>query len=104
MNVLLENTIINTATQKKNHSIHKCTLRFHQVYKQLEAILKLPAIQNSGGAMIMTKKAIIEVSLVEESNEKPTSEIKKEILSELSENLHAIPWAEKIEKLTIAES
>jgi len=49
----------------------------------------------------MVKKAIIEVSLVEESKGMANSEIKDEIVLELSGTLHAIPWAEKIEKVTV---
>ena len=52
----------------------------------------------------MVKKATIEVILVEESSEKTNKEIEKEISLELSENLHAIPWAAKIEKMTITGS
>jgi len=51
----------------------------------------------------MVKKAIIEVSLVEESAERTNEEIRDEIKKELSENIHAIPWAAKIEKMTIKE-
>lgn len=49
----------------------------------------------------MAKKAVIEVSLVEESIEKTNKEIEKEIREELSEKLHMIPWAAGIEKMTI---
>jgi hypothetical protein len=52
----------------------------------------------------MVKKAIIHFVLVDESCEKTSKEIEREISAELSENLHAIPWAAKIEKLTITES
>jgi hypothetical protein len=55
----------------------------------------------AGGAVIMGKKAVIEVLLVEESTEKTNTEIEKEIREELSENLHVIPWAAKIEKTTV---
>jgi hypothetical protein len=51
----------------------------------------------------MIKKAIIEVSLVEESAQRTNKDIEKEICEELSENLHLIPWAAKIEKTTITE-
>jgi hypothetical protein len=50
------------------------------------------------------KKVTLEVILVEESSKKPNNEIEKEISSELSENLHVIPWAAKLEKMTITES
>jgi len=49
----------------------------------------------------MIKKAVIEVSLVEESVEKADEEIEKEIFEELSKNLHVIPWAAKIEKVKV---
>jgi hypothetical protein len=49
----------------------------------------------------MSKKAIIIIRLVEESNEKPNQEIEKEILQQLSENHVAIPWAGNIEKITV---
>jgi len=55
------------------------------------------------GEKIM-KKAIIEVALVEESSEKTNKEIKKEISKELSRNLHVIPWATKIVKITVKEN
>jgi len=52
----------------------------------------------------MVKKAIIEVVLVEESSEKTNREIEREISAELSENMHNIPWAAKMEKTTVTES
>lgn len=47
----------------------------------------------------MTKKAVIVISLVEESIE----EIEKEILEELSKGLPKIPWLKKVEKVTVEE-
>jgi hypothetical protein len=52
----------------------------------------------------MVKKAIVEIILVEESAEQTNKEIRREISKELSENLHVIPWAAEIEKMTITES
>jgi hypothetical protein len=52
----------------------------------------------------MVKKAIIEITLVEESTQKTNKEIGREISKELSENLHVIPWAAEIEKMTIKEA
>jgi hypothetical protein len=52
----------------------------------------------------MVKKAVIEVLLVEESAERTNKEIEKEMMDELSENLHAIPWAARIEKTTVTSS
>ena len=50
------------------------------------------------------KKAVIEVLLVEESAKRNNKEIEKEICDELSENLHIIPWAAKIERMTVTSS
>jgi len=52
----------------------------------------------------MTKKAIIEVLLVEESAEKKNEEIEKEILEQLPENLHIIPWSAEIGKVKVVKS
>ena len=49
----------------------------------------------------MTKKAVIEISLVEESSEKTNKELEREISGELSENTQLIPWAAKVEKTII---
>jgi hypothetical protein len=49
------------------------------------------------------KKAIIVISLVEESTEKPNEEIKRDILKELSREPAPIPWLKKVEKVTITE-
>ena len=49
------------------------------------------------------KKAVIVVRLVEESLEEENSEIKKEIIQELTDDLPVIPWFESIEKITITE-
>lgn len=47
------------------------------------------------------RKAVIEVLLVEESVERMNKEIEKEIFEELSKNMHVIPWAAKIKKVTV---
>jgi len=52
----------------------------------------------------MTKKAMIVVSLVEESIEKANEEIEKEILEELSKDLPKIPWFKTVEKVTVTEA
>ena len=52
----------------------------------------------------MSKKAIIVVSLVEESAEKSNEEIEKEILEELSKHPPIIPWLKKAEKVTVTEA
>ena len=49
----------------------------------------------------MVKKAIIEVSLVGESHGIANKEIEDEIELELSRNLHALPWAERIDKIKV---
>jgi len=49
----------------------------------------------------MRKKAIIVVSLVDESAEKANEKIEKEILEELSKEPSRIPWAKEIEKVTV---
>lgn len=52
----------------------------------------------------MGKKVLITVSLVEESAGYSDEEIEREIYSELSKELHRIPWAKKIEKVTVERS
>jgi len=52
----------------------------------------------------MVKKAVIEVLLVEESAERTNKEIQSDIFGELSKNLHVIPWAAKIKKVTVKGS
>jgi hypothetical protein len=49
------------------------------------------------------KKAIIVIRLVEESLLKENSEIEKEIVQELTDNLPIIPWFRNVEKVTITE-
>jgi len=51
----------------------------------------------------MRKKAVIKISLVDESAEKPNEEIEKEIFEELSEHVR-IPWCKKVEKVTVTET
>ena len=46
----------------------------------------------------MTKKAVIMISLVEESVEKANEEIEKDVLEELSEGIPRIPWFKKRRK------
>jgi len=52
----------------------------------------------------MNKKAIIEISLVEESTEKANEEIEKEIMAELSKYPPVIPWLKKVEKVTVTKA
>jgi hypothetical protein len=51
----------------------------------------------------MVKKAVIVISLVEESAEKSNIEIEKEIMRELSSEPARIPWLKKVEKVTVTE-
>jgi hypothetical protein len=52
----------------------------------------------------MAKKAVIEISLVEESAEKANKEIGKEIFNVLSEGRLVIPWCKKVEKVTVTQA
>lgn len=49
----------------------------------------------------MRKKAVIVISLVEESVEESNEVIEKEVLSELSKHPPVIPWLKKVEKVTV---
>jgi len=49
----------------------------------------------------MPKKAVIIISLVEESAEKANEEIEKEIFEELSKSLPKIPWFKRVQKVTV---
>jgi len=57
----------------------------------------------TNGDARMGKKAVIVVSLVEESAEKPNEEIEREILEELSREPARIPWMKEVEKVTVTE-
>jgi hypothetical protein len=50
-----------------------------------------------------TKKALIVIRLVKESVEVDSSEIEREIVQALRNELPAIPWFEKVEKVTVTE-
>ena len=52
----------------------------------------------------MVKKAVIMISLVEESAEKTNQEIEKEIMEELLREPARIPWLKKVEKVTVTEA
>jgi len=52
----------------------------------------------------MTKKAVIMISLVEESVEKANEEIEEDILEELSEGFLKIPWSKDVEKVTVTDA
>jgi hypothetical protein len=51
----------------------------------------------------MSKKAVIEISLVEESSEKTNDEIANEIFKELAEGATIIPWCGKVNKVVIID-
>ena len=50
-----------------------------------------------------TKKAIISIRLVEESQEKPNEEIEKEIFESISKGVPRIPWLAQVEKVTVSQ-
>ena len=50
---------------------------------------------------MMGKKAVIVVSLIEESAERPNEEIEREIMEELLRKPARIPWLKKVEKVTV---
>jgi hypothetical protein len=52
----------------------------------------------------MVKRAIIVISLVEESTEKSDREIEKEIMEELSSEMARIPWIKKVESVKVSEA
>ena len=52
----------------------------------------------------MSKKALIEISLVEESDEKTNDEIAKEILKELTESAAVIPWCRQVNKVVVVDA
>jgi hypothetical protein len=52
----------------------------------------------------MVKKAIIEISLVEESSEKTNDEIASEIFNDISEGKIVVPWCKQVEKVVVIEA
>ena len=52
----------------------------------------------------MGKKAIIEISLVEESSEKTNDEIANEIFNDICEGRIVIPWCKQVEKVVVTET
>jgi hypothetical protein len=52
----------------------------------------------------MVKKALIEISLVEESSEKTNGEIASEIFNEISEGRTVIPWCKQVDKVAVTEA
>jgi hypothetical protein len=55
---------------------------------------------NVGG--ILAKKATIVISLVDESRDSASEEIRKEIFQEFSRGQLKIPWFKEVEKVTVA--
>ena len=51
-----------------------------------------------------TKKAVITILLVEESQEKSNEELQKEIFESLLKSLPMIPWFAQVEKVKVMES
>jgi len=51
----------------------------------------------------VTKKAIILVELVKESEEKGNAELEREIFVGLSKVPHVIPWMKKVVKVEVVE-
>ncbi|MEM3760245.1 MAG: hypothetical protein QXZ02_03930 [Candidatus Bathyarchaeia archaeon] len=51
-----------------------------------------------------TKKALITILLVKESEEKSNKELEKEIFESLRKSLPMIPWFASVEKVKIMES
>ncbi len=51
-----------------------------------------------------TKKAIISIRLVEESQERPNEEIEKEIFEELSKPPPKIPWMKAVVRVTVTKA
>jgi DNA-directed RNA polymerase subunit H (RpoH/RPB5) len=51
----------------------------------------------------VVKKAVIVISLVEESAEVANEEVEKDILNELSKEPTRIPWLKEVQKVTVTE-
>lgn len=81
-----------------HETVLKCSHRHYPILF-IEKSLNLLRMMNMNG-----KKAVIVVSLVEESAERSNREIEKEITEELSKHLPTIPWLNKVEKVTITEA
>lgn len=52
----------------------------------------------------MVRKAVIVISLVEESAEKTSKEIERQIFKELLERPVKISWMKEVEKVTVTEA
>ena len=51
----------------------------------------------------MVKKAVIVISLVEETVEVANEEIERDIVNELSREPTKIPWLKEVQKVTVTE-
>lgn len=51
----------------------------------------------------MVKKAIIVITLVDESEEKSNEELEKEIFEELSKRFTIIPWMKDVKKVSVKQ-
>jgi hypothetical protein len=51
----------------------------------------------------VVKKAVIVVSLVEESTKVANKKIQKDVLNQLSEEPSRIPWLKEVQKVTVTE-
>jgi len=52
----------------------------------------------------MNRKAVIVISLVDESKQKSKQQIQKEIEIELTKEPSRIPWLKKVKKVTVTEA
>jgi hypothetical protein len=53
---------------------------------------------------IIVKKAVIEISLVDECSERKNNEIANEIFGEISEGRSLIPWCKQVNKVIVVDS
>ena len=51
----------------------------------------------------MVKKAIIEISLVDECSDRKNIEIANEIFGEISEDKSSIPWCKQVNKVVVLD-
>ena len=52
----------------------------------------------------MSKKVLIEMSLVDECSERTNQELVDEIFNELHEGRTVIPWCKKVDKVAVLDS
>ena len=93
----MERTFLN-----RHVNLHETALKCSHRHCPILFIEKSPnplRVMNTNG-----KKAVIIISLVEESAETSNREIEKEITQELSKHPPKIPWLKKVEKVTATET